>query len=294
MSVGEGGSGTQRYPHLFAPGVIAGVTVRNRIVQAPMGSGMIRDGRVTDADIAFMEERARGGVGLIITGAGPVHETSIVAGRILNEAWDEGGVEALARRVEAVHAHGAKIFGQILHLGRESSGETQAGGATEYVPLAPSAIASPRDPSPPHELSAHEIAMLVDAFAKAADNYRHAGYDGIEIQACHGYLAGQFLSGAANRRTDGYGGETAAARIRFLVEVIDAVRSGCGAAYPLGVRISAEDLEPGGLTFEDSLAVVEALQQRARVDYLSITTGVRGAYVKDTTFPEGFARRFSS
>ena len=259
-----------------------------------MGSGLIRDGRVTDADIAFMEERARGGVGLIITGAGPVHETSIVAGRILNEAWDERGIDALARRVDAVHAHGAKIFGQILHLGRESSGETQAGGATEYVPLAPSAIASPRDPSPPHELSIQEIAMLVEAFGRAAANYRRAGYDGIEIQACHGYLAGQFLSGAANRRTDAYGGETAGRRIRFLVEVIDAVRAGCGAAYPLGVRISAEDLEPGGLTFEDALAVVEALQQRARVDYLSITTGVRGAYVKDTTFPEGFARGFSS
>ena len=154
------------YPHLMSAGTIAGVPLRNRVVQAPMGSGLMRDGRVTAADVAFIEARARGGVGLIITGAGPVHETSIVAGRILTEAWDEAGQEALRARVDAVHAHGTKIFGQILHLGRESSGETQAGGATEYVPLAPSSVPSPRDPSPPHEMSREEIRMLIEAYAR--------------------------------------------------------------------------------------------------------------------------------
>lgn len=286
-------TGAGRYPHLFAPGVIARVRVRNRIVQAPMGSGMVRDGQITDADVAFMEERARGGVGLIITGAAPVHETSIVAGRILTEAWDEAGVQALRARVEAVHAHGTKIFGQILHLGRESSGETQAGGATEYVPLAPSAVASSRDPSPPHELSVEEIRMLIASYGRAGANFQAAGYDGLEIQACHGYLVNQFLSAAANRRTDSYGGATPAARIQFLVEVIEELREHCGRGYPLGVRVSAEDLERGGLTLEQTLEIVDALQGRAPVDYLSVTTGVRGAYVKDMTFVEGFARDFS-
>src|ERR671923_935749 len=127
------------YPHLFSAGAIGAVTIPNRIVQVPMGTGMIDAGRVGDRDIAFQEERAAGGVGLIITGASPVHATSTFAGRILTEAWDAGGVDALRRRVDAVHRHGTRIFGQILHLGREASGETQPGG-TEFVALAPSPI----------------------------------------------------------------------------------------------------------------------------------------------------------
>jgi 2,4-dienoyl-CoA reductase (NADPH2) len=282
--------GTVRYPHLMASGAIGTVPIRNRVVQAPMGTGMMLDGGVTDSDIAFMEDRARGGVGLIITGAGPVHETSIVAGRILTEAWDEQGVDALRRRVEAVHAHGAKIFGQILHLGRESSGDTMAGGATEYVPVAPSAVASPRDPSPPHELTGDEVRLIVSAYGRAAANYKSAGYDGIEIQACHGYLVAQFLTPSANRRTDAYRGDTLAGRMRFLVEVIEEVRACCGAGYPIGVRVSGEDLAPGGLNLDDTLRIVEAMQAMTHADYLSVTTGVRGGYVKDTTFAEGFAR----
>ena len=291
---GEPGTpGPGPYPHLTAVGSIGNVRIENRIVQAPMGTGMMRDGRVTDGDIAFMAERARGGVGLIITGAGPVHETSVVAGRILTEAWDGGGLEGLRRRVDAVHAHGTRIFGQILHLGRESSGETQAGGATEFVPVAPSAVASPRDPAPPHELTVDEVRLLIAAYGAAAANYRAAGCDGIEIQACHGYLASQFLSASSNRRIDAYRGDTLEGRMRFLLELVEEVRGSCGAGCPVGVRLSAEDLEPGGLTLDDTLAIVDALQIAAPVDYISVTTGVRGAYVKDMTYPEGFARSFS-
>ena len=81
--------------------------------------------------------------------------------------------------------------------------------------------------------------------------------------------------------------------MRFLVEVIEEVRSRCGAGYPVGVRLNAEDLEPGGLVLGDMLEIVGALQATAPADYLSITTGARGAYVKDTTFEEGFARGFA-
>jgi 2,4-dienoyl-CoA reductase (NADPH2) len=280
------------YRRLLAPGTIAGVTIPNRIVQVPMGTGMIDHGRVGDRDIAFQEERASAGVGLIITGASPVHPTSAFAGRILTEAWDIDGVDGLRRRVDAVHRYGTKIFGQILHLGREASGETQPGG-TEFVPLAPSAIASPRDSSPPHEMTLAEVRMIIDAFGASADNFKAAGYDGIEIQACHGYLAAQFMTRSSNRRTDRYRGDTLEGRMRFLVEVIEEVRMRCGAGYPVGVRLNAEDLEPGGLTFDDALEIVDALRESAPADYLSITTGARGAYVKDTTFQEGFARDFA-
>jgi 2,4-dienoyl-CoA reductase-like NADH-dependent reductase (Old Yellow Enzyme family) len=285
--------GAKRYPHLLSPGAIGGVDIPNRIVQAPMGTGMIERGRVTDRDIAFQEERANAGVGLIITAAAPVHPTSTIGGRILTEAWDEDGVADLRRRVDAVHRHGTRIFGQILHLGREAAGDTQPGGGTEYVPLAPSAIPSPRNASPPHEMTTSEVRMLVGAFGRSAENFKAAGYDGVEIQACHGYLAAQFLTPSANRRTDAYRGDALEGRMRFLLEVLEEVGSRLGADYPVGVRLNAEDLEPGGLTFEDTLEIIEALQAAAPPDYLSITTGARGAYVKDTTFPEGFARDYA-
>ena len=293
LSDAECAPGAEVFPHLLSPGVIGGVRIRNRVVQAPMGTGMIALGRVTDGDIAFQEDRAAGGVGLIITAAAPVHPTSTIGGRILTEAWDEDGVEDLRRRVDAVHRQGARIFGQLLHLGREAVGDTQAGGGSDFVPIAPSAIVGPRSASPPHEMTAGEVRMIVDAFARSAANLRVAGYDGIEIQACHGYLTAQFLTPSANRRIDAYRGDTLEGRMRFLIEVMEAVRSKCGESFPVGVRLSADDLEPGGLTLDDALEIVDALQNSAAADYLSITTGARGSYVKDMTYDEGFARGYA-
>lgn len=277
-----------KYPLLFSPGTIGSVAIRNRVVQLPMGTALIEMGRVTDRDIGFQEERARGGVGLIITGASAVHETSRFPARILTEAWDERGREQLRRRVEAVHHHGTRIFGQILHLGRE-----QPGGQTAYPALAPSAIPSPRNPSPPHEMTAAEVAMIVAAFARSAENFQAAGYDGVEIHAAHGYLVAQFLSPASNRRTDRYGGATAEGRTRFLIEIMDAIRTRCGPEYPVGVRLSADEETRDGLKLDDTLEIVDTLQTVSPADYLSITAGMRGAYVKDSAVTEGFTLKYA-
>jgi 2,4-dienoyl-CoA reductase (NADPH2) len=278
---------TAKYPLLFSPGTIGSVPIRNRVVQLPMGTALIEMGRVTDRDIAFQEERARGGVGLIITGASAVHETTRFPARILTEAWDEDGREQLRRRVDAVHRHGTRIFGQILHLGRE-----QPGGQTAYPPLAPSAIPSPRNPSPPHEMNTAEVAMIVGAFARSAENFQAAGYDGVEIHAAHGYLVAQFLSPASNHRTDRYGG-TVEGRTRFLIEIIDAIRTRCGPQYPIGVRLSADEETRDGLKFDDTLEIVDTLQTVSPADYLSITAGMRGAYVKDSAVTEGFTLKYA-
>ena len=184
------------YPHLFEPGAIGGLAIRNRIVQPPMGTGLVENGRLSPRDVAFQEERARAGVGLIVTGAAAVHPTSLFPVRIIVEAWDEDGIDALRARVDAVQRHGARIFGQLVHLGRESPG-----GLTNTVPMAPSPVASARDPNPPHEMSVAEVRMIADAFATSAVNLQAAGYDGVEIAAGHGYLVAQFLSPASNRRT---------------------------------------------------------------------------------------------
>ena len=271
------------YPLLFAPGAIAGVELKNRIVQTPMGTGLIDMGQVTTREVAFQEERARGGVGLIITGAAVVHPTSRFPARIITEAWDPDGIPALRLRTDAVHRHGAAIFGQLIHLGRESPG-----GQTDFVPMGPSPIPHERDPGVPHEMSLADIRMIVDGFGTSAANFKSGGYDGVEIHGAHGYLVSQFLSPESNRRADAYGGSLER-RLRILVEIVEEIRARCGGDYPLGVRLSGDDYLPGGLTIDDTRSLAVALQQAAPVDYVSLTTGLRSYYVKDTTFPEGFA-----
>jgi 2,4-dienoyl-CoA reductase (NADPH2) len=274
---------TTPYPHLFSPGTIGSVSLKNRIVQTPMGTGLIDLGRVTEREVVFQEERARAGVGLLITGGAVVHPTSRFPARIILEAWDEDGIEALSTRCDAVHRHGARIFGQLIHLGRESPG-----GQTDYVPMGPSAIPHQRDPGVPHEMSEAEIRMIIDAFGRSAANSEAAGYDGVEIHAAHGYLVSQFLSPESNLRSDGYGGSLDG-RLRLLVEIVEAIRMRCGGGFAVGARLSAEDYVPGGLTLDDTREIAVTLQDAAPVDYLSITTGMRGYYVKDSTFDEGFA-----
>jgi 2,4-dienoyl-CoA reductase (NADPH2) len=271
------------YPHLFSPGTIGGLVTRNRIVQTPMGTALAELGIVTEREVAFQEERARGGVGLIITGAAMVHPTSRFPARILVEAYDEGGIEALRRRCEAVQRHGARIFGQLAHLGRESPG-----GQTDYAPIGPSPVPHDRDPGVPHEMTSADIRMIVDGFGRSAANFKAGGFDGLEIHAAHGYLVSQFLSPDSNRRSDGYGGDLGG-RMRLLVEIVEEIRTRCGETYPLGIRVTGDDYVDGGLTLDDTRAIVERLQETAPVDYVSLTTGMRSYYVKDTTFAEGFA-----
>jgi 2,4-dienoyl-CoA reductase-like NADH-dependent reductase (Old Yellow Enzyme family) len=276
---------TTPYPHLFSPGEIGGVALANRIVQTPMGTGLIDMGQVTAREVAFQEERARSGIGLMITGAAVVHPTSRFPARIIIEAWDEAGIDALRLRTDAVHRHGARMFGQLIHLGRESPG-----GQTDFVPMGPSAIPHDRDPGVPHEMSVADIRMVVDGFGRSAENFKAGGYDGVEIHAAHGYLVSQFLSRESNRRSDAYRGDRLEGRLRLLIEIVEEIRTRCGSGYPVGARLSGDDYLPGGITLDDTREIAAALQASAApVDYLSITTGMRSYYVKDTTFPEGFA-----
>ena len=239
-------------------------------------------GQVTTREVAFQEERARGGVGLIITGAAVVHPTSRFPARIITEAWDPDGIPALRLRTDAVHRHGAAMFGQLIHLGRESPG-----GQTDFVPMGPSPIPHERDPGVPHEMSLADIRMIVDGFGSSAANFKAGGYDGVEIHGAHGYLISQFLSPESNRRTDAYGGSLQR-RLRILVEVVEEIRGRCGSATRRW-RLSGDDYLPGGLTIDDTRSLAVALQEAAPVDYVSLTTGLRSYYVKDTTFAEGFA-----
>ena len=192
---------------------------------------------------------------------------------------------SLEKRVAAVHAHGTKIIGQLVHLGRE-----MIGSESDHAPMAPSPLRSPRDPFPPYEMDAADIARVVDAFGYSAANLKRTGHDGIEIHGAHGYLVAQFLSPATNLRSDAYGG-TPEKRLRFLREVVDAIRRHCGDDFVLGLRLSADEEIADGLGIQDNVKITSAIAGWGAVDYLNITLGTRGTYVKDVTTPLAPAAR---
>jgi len=271
------------YDRLFSPFQLGRHTLKNRIVVLPYGTSMVHDGAPTAADLAHFDVVASSGAALIITGATVVDPTSAMRIRKLVEVYDEAVLESLQRRSEIIHSHGAVLYGQILHLGREWIGMD-----ADHAPAGPSPIRSPRDPFPPHELAVDEIADIVQAFGRSARNLQRTGYDGVEIHAAHGYLAAQFLSPATNHRTDAYGG-TLERRMRFLIEVIDAIRDQCGTDFGLGVRLSADEEIIDGLEVTDTKRIAEALAEHGGTDLLSITLGTRGMYVKDMSAPDAVA-----
>jgi 2,4-dienoyl-CoA reductase (NADPH2) len=248
---------------------------------------MVKDGNITEDDIAYYEARARTKPAMIVTGAIIVHRSSALKSHALVEAYEPRVLEMLQRRADVIHGHGVTLIGQIVHLGRE-----MIGGETECPPGAPSPIRSPRDPFPPHELTGDEIATLVRAFGETALNLKLSGHDGVEIHGAHGYLVAQFLSPATNQRGDAYGG-TPDKRMRFLLEVIEAIRTRCGDDFILGLRLSGDEEIADGLGIQDTARIANTLARSASVDYLSITLGTRGFYVKDITTPEAPAARAS-
>ena len=275
----------QAFPRLFESFRIGNVELQNRLVALPHGTSMIKDGAIMDADIAYYEERAKSGLAMIITGAAVVSRTSYIRSGKLVAPYDEAVFESLQKRVDAVHRHGTKIVGQILHLGRET-----IGGEFENAPLAPSVIRSPRDPYGPKKLNEKEILEIVEAFGISAANLKATGHDGVEIHGAHGYLVGQFLSEATNVRDDRWGGSLEN-RMRFLRMVIESIRKHCGEDFMLGLRLSASEEIADGMEIPDAVQISKLIAADELTDYLSITMGTRGLYVEDATQPKAIAAR---
>jgi 2,4-dienoyl-CoA reductase (NADPH2) len=275
----------EHFPRLFEAFAIGAHVLKNRLVALPHGTGMVRDGLVTDDDIAYWSELAASGVGLMVQGGITVHAGATLRHRNRIEGYSEAAIDGLRRRCAVAKAHGVVVLGQLTHIGRESTG-----GEQDQSAVAPSPKRSPRDLFAPHELDQTEIADLVAGFAQTAANLQKAGYDGTEIHGAHGYLVAQFLSPATNHRTDEYGGDPQR-RLRFLREIIEAIRGCCGRTFLLSLRLSADEETADGLTIEDSVAIARAIAADGAVDLLSVTLGVRGTYVKDASTPKGVAAR---
>src|SRR4051812_35165049 len=148
-----------QFPHVFSPFRLAGFDVRNRLVALPAGTSLVADGVPTHGDVEHFERLAAGGVGLIIAGATVVHRTSALRSGKLVEGYLDAVVPATAEKAEVVHRHGARLIGQLCHLGREF-----IGGESDEAPMAPSAIKTVRDAYPPHELGVAEIEQIVEGW----------------------------------------------------------------------------------------------------------------------------------
>ena len=256
------------FPHLFSPITIGSVTIRNRILSSGHDTVMAVGGLVTDQLIAYQEARARGGVGLIVIQVAGVHPTARYTPTELTADSDDSipGYTALA---EAIHRHGAKVFGQLFHGGREIM-DTEDG--TLAVAWAPSAVPTERFHVIPRAMTETLINEIIEGFGASAYRLQTAGLDGVEVVASHGYLPSQFLNPRTNLRTDGWGGDEAR-RLRFLREALAACRATTRPGFVVGLRISIGEESPDGLTEDEAISALRTLDAEHAFDYVSIVRG---------------------
>ena len=236
------------FPRLFEPLNLGFITLKNRLLMGSMHTGL-EDGRKHfSAMAAFFAERARGGVGLIVTG-GFAPNIEGWAKPFAGTLSTSGGARRHRIVTDAVHAEGGRIALQILHTGRYG-----------YQPLcvAPSRIQSPISPFTPRELSARGIERQIRAFVRCATLAREAGYDGVEVMGSEGYFINQFLVTHTNHRTDEWGGAYQN-RMRLAVEVVRRVREAVGPDFIIIYRLSMIDLIPDGSSWPEVVQLAKAI-----------------------------------
>ncbi len=247
---------------LFSPFTIKDVTLKNRIVMAPMCmySSHNDDGRIQNWHRTHYTSRAVGQVGLIIVEATAVTAQGRISSKDLG-IWSDDHIEGLKELVDLMKENGAKTGIQLAHAGRKAVLEGEI--------LAPSAISFNEKMKTPKEMTKEEIAETVKAFKEGAERAAKAGFDVIELHGAHGYLINEFLSPLANKRSDEYGG-SAENRYRFLREVIEAVKSVWNGV--LFVRVSAHDYHDEGLAPLDYVFFCQWMKEQG-VDLIDVSSG---------------------
>ncbi len=251
-------------PHLLSEIEIGSCTIKNRIVSTGHHT-YLADVEPGDPLIDYHEARAKGGAGLIVSEIIAVHETAGFSKDLLC-ASDRASIPAFRRLAATCQRHGAKVFGQLFHPGREILSAT---GGMLPVAYAPSSVPNERFHIMPREMSETLIRDIVSGFALNAAHLAEAGYDGIEIVASHGYLPAQFLNPRVNLRDDAYGGD-AERRLQFVREVAQAVRA-AAEGLTVGLRISGAELDDTGLSQDEVAAACEGLADE--FDYFSVVAG---------------------
>ncbi|MFD5074911.1 FAD-dependent oxidoreductase [Streptomyces sp. NPDC058371] len=238
-----------RYPHLLNPLDLGFTTLPNRVLMGSMHVGLEEAERGFERMAEFYATRARGGVGLIVTGGIAPNEVGRPyegGAKLTTDAEAEQHAEVTA----AVHREGGRIAMQILHFGRY---------AYHQDLVAPSALQAPISPFPPHALTDAEVERTIDDYARAARLARQAGYDGVEIMGSEGYLINEFIAARTNQREDRWGGSYES-RMRFPAEIVRRVREAVGEDFIIIYRLSMLDLVPGGSSLDEVITLAKAVE----------------------------------
>jgi 2,4-dienoyl-CoA reductase-like NADH-dependent reductase (Old Yellow Enzyme family) len=285
-------------PHIFRPITFRSVTARNRIMVSPMCQYSATDGVANDWHLQHLGSRAAGGAGIVCTEVTHVEPRGRITPNCLG-LWNDAQRDALARIVRFVKAQGAAAAIQIGHAGRKGSTARPWEGGKQLPPvqggwqnISASALPFSEGQHAPAEMDAATIAAIVSSFADNARRARDAGFDIIELHGAHGYLIHQFLSPLSNRRTDRYGGSLDS-RMRFLLEVVDAVRSEWPDDKPLFVRLSCVDWVEGGWDLESCVKLVQILKDGGKVDLIDSSSGGLDPRQKIPLFP-GYQVQFAN
>ncbi|MBI3978253.1 MAG: FAD-dependent oxidoreductase [Chloroflexi bacterium] len=274
--------------HLFSPLKIGTITAPNRIVSTAHSACYGAGGRPTERQIRYHEEKARGGAGIVIPyGTVSIHPAASVDHWSGVNSFDDSIIPYFQRTSAAIHRHGAITFVQISHLGR------RALSSIHYRPLmAPSDVPEGMHREIPHTMSQRDIDEVVEAYARGAWRVKAGGFDGVELSAAHGHLIDQFWAPRSNQRTDAYGGSLEN-RMRFGLQVLDAVRDAVGPELVVGLRMSGDELVDNGLTHAELREIAARMDRTGKLDYINVigstgeTLHSTGLCIPSMAFPLG-------
>lgn len=273
-----------KYSHIFEPFTVQRMTTKNRIVMTPMGTNFgEQNGEMSFLHINYYEQRAKGGVGLLIVENASVDDPLGSNGTTQLRIDKDNYIPRLFNLCERVHKHGACIAIQINHAGASAMSKRIG-----QQPVSASNIPSKENGEIPRPLEKEEIYEIVKKYGEAAKRAQICGFDAVEIHAGHSYLLSQFLSPLTNKRTDEFGG-SAENRARFARLVLEEVRKQVGPFFPIFVRISADEFIEGGNTLEDCIDYLQYFQEF--VDVFDVSAALNGSiqYQIDANYmPDGW------
>ena len=244
---------------VYEPLQIRGCVIRNRVSRSAHATGLSNFGVMSDRLIDYHVARAKGGVGLTILEAAAVHRSSVLS--LAN--WDDSAIEGYQRLMAAVKPHGMRVFQQLVHTGHMYPLPDR------LPPWGVSTVPNPVTGIVANPMGQAEIDEVIEAFAAAARRCQEGGIEGVEVHAAHSYLMMQFLSPLVNQRTDRYGGSLEN-RMRFLRQVMQAVRQAVSDDYPVGIRVGASTAE-GGIGESELAQVIQILEADGSIDFVDVS-----------------------
>ncbi len=253
------------FQYLFTPLKIGSMTIENRLIFGPHVTNHWPNFKADEATVAYYEERAKGGAGMIIISSTPVDEGADYFHFSQGALWTDDVLPSLQRIADAVHQHGTKILIQMVHPGVHQNPDRDL--------LHRPAVSASQIPVTDKPWYVPKELAIEDSFASAADRAKRGGLDGVEIHFAHGYLINQFLTPLKNKRTDEYGGSLEN-RFRFGREVLEKVRDRVGSDFVVGVRMINSDFFSGGLDVDDYARVAEMLEDTGLIDYVNVSTAL--------------------